>query len=327
MKKIICIALSLVMLIGALTLVGCTKEEEKLKMGFGVYAVISKASSAEEDMNGQGTVDITAAAVTVDKDGKIVDCVLDVAQNKVAYTSEGKAIVSDTFKTKYELGDAYNMRPASPIGKEWDEQTDAFLALVKGKTLAQVKAMVAEGNKGTDDVIAAGCTMNINEFVFAIEKAFNNAKDSNVTASDSLKLGTYTSQTNNDASEDVIGKIQTDTTFFAAAVDADGKIVAALGDCIQVKFTFDDKGISSTDTAAALKTKYELDDAYNMRPASPIGKEWDEQANVFLEKCVGKTIGEVEAFMASDLYPTADIKDAGCTMKVDGFVKAAAKLK
>ncbi len=328
MKKFICLALSLIMVLGTLALVGCNKTEEKLKMGFGVSAVISEASDATEDKDGKGTVDIDAAVVTVDKDGKIVDCVMDTAQNKITYKADGKAVAVESFKTKYELGDAYNMRPASPIGKEWNEQADAFVALVKGKTLSEVKAMVAEDNKGTDAVISAGCTMNIDGFVKAIEKAYNNAKDSDATASSTLKLGTYSQHaTVSDATEDKDGKSQIDTTFFAAAIDASGKIVAVAGDCIQIKFAFDTKGVSKTDKTAVLQTKFELDDKYNMRPASPIGKEWDEQANAFLAACIGKTVAEVEAFMGADLYPTADIKNAGCTMKVDGFVKAAAKIK
>ncbi len=327
MKKLMCLALSFLMLAGLLSLASCGKEET-LKMGFGVYAEISAAGDATDDKDGQGTVDINAALLTVDADGKIVDFVMDTAQNKVKYTAGGKAVAIDSFKTKYELDDAYNMRPASPIGKEWDEQADAFTALVKGKTLAEVKAMIAaDGTKGTQDVIDAGCTMNIDGFVKAIEKAYNNAVATNVTASHTLKLGTHTDLDASDATEDKPGKAQTDTTFFAAALDADGKIVASTVDCIQVKFSFDTKGASTTDTTKLLQTKFELDDAYNMRPASPIGKEWDEQARVFIDACTGKTIAEVVAFMTADEYPTEEIKTAGCTMKVNGFTKAAAKIK
>ncbi len=328
MKKIICLALSLLMVLGTIALTGCSKTEENLKMGFAVTADITEATNASEDGDGKATVELNVAVVTVDKDGKIVDFAMDTAQNKVSYTAEGKGNTTASFKTKYELGDEYNMRPASPIGKEWNEQADAFVALVKGKTLAEVKALVAEGGtKGTDAVINAGCTMNIDGFVKAIEKAYNNAKDSKATASSTLKLGTYSSQSITDATEDKTGNNQVDTTFFAAAVDADGKIVAVAGDCIQVKFTFDEKGASTVDKTKAILTKYELDDNYNMRPASPIQKEWDEQADAFLAACLGKTLAEVEAFMASDLYGTDDIKNAGCTMKIEGFVYAAAKLK
>ena len=49
---------------------------------------------------------VTAVAITVDADGKVVACELDTAQNKVSYTAEGKAVANKEFKTKYELGDA-----------------------------------------------------------------------------------------------------------------------------------------------------------------------------------------------------------------------------
>jgi hypothetical protein len=39
------------------------------------------------------------------------------------------------------LGDGYGMRSASKIGKEWNEQANAFAAYVIGKTVDEVKAL------------------------------------------------------------------------------------------------------------------------------------------------------------------------------------------
>ncbi len=324
MKKIISVALCIVLMLGVLTLAGCG--EKTLKFGFGVYTNVSAASDAAEDKNGQGKVAMTGAAVTVDADGKIVACALDTMDITVDYTGEGKAVAKEEFKTKYELGDGYNMKAYGGATKEWYEQADAFETVVCGKTLAEVKALVAEGNKGTDEVVNAGCTIMINEFVSAIEKAVGNAADSTATAKNTLKLGVATEQSCKDATEEKDGQNQVETTFVAAALDANGKVVAASSDCVQVKFTFDNKGKSTYDLTKAVASKKEAGENYGMKAYGGAAKEWFEQAAAFDAACVGKTATEIAAMMGDDNYGNADLKAAGCTILVNGFVKAASKL-
>ncbi len=326
MKKMFCLALSLIMVLSALALSGCGKTEKTLKMGLGVEIGAIKATDATEDKEGQGSVEITGAVVTVDQEGKIVACVIDTAANSVKYTADGKAITDGAFQTKYELGDSYNMKLYGGAVMEWYEQVDAFTALIKGKTLSEVRSMVADDGKG-NAVIAAGCTVAVGDWVLALEKAYNNAVSCEVTASHSLKLGVHTEQSVGDADGDKNGKNQVETTFFAAAVDADDKIVHAIIDCAQVIFAFDATGASATDISKAVSTKRELGDSYNMKLYGGAGKEWYEQADAFAAACIGKNTRGVASLMNSDNYGTADIKGAGCTILVNGFVKAAAKLK
>jgi hypothetical protein len=54
--------------------------------------------------------------------------------------------------------------------------------------------------------------------------------------------------------------------------------------------------------------------------------EWYEQAAAFDKACVGKTADEIAAMMGEGNYGTADLKNAGCTVLVNGFVKAASKI-
>ena len=56
-------------------------------------------------------------------------------------------------------------------------------------------------------------------------------------------------------------------------------------------------------------------------------KEWFEQAAAFDAACVGKTTAEIASLMGENNYGSADLQAAGCTILVDGFVKAASKLK
>jgi hypothetical protein len=160
----------------------------------------------------------------------------------------------------------------------------------------------------------------------AIEKAYNNAADSNATAAHTIKLGMHTEQSCKDATEDAVGSNQVETTVFAAVVDAEGKVVVASSDCAQVKFTFDNKGASTFDATKAVSTKKEMGDGYNMKLYGGAAKEWYEQAAAFDTACVGKTAAEIAAMMGSDNYGTADLKGVGCTILVNGFVKAASKL-
>ena len=331
MKRSIALFLCLLLAVSAL-FVGCgttpaeEPKAENLKFGFGVNISTPAVTDATEDKDGSGKLDVTFAAVTVDADGKIVACALDTASNTVNFTADGKAVAATEFKTKYEMGANYNMVAYGGAKKEWFEQADAFEKVVVGKTLAEVKALVAEGNKGTDEVVNAGCTIMINEFVGAIEKAMNVAADSKVTKDHTLKVTAATEQTCTDATEDKDGSNKVATNVFAAAVDADGKVVAAMSDCVELAFSFDTKGVSTLDTTKAVASKKEQGANYGMVAYGGAKKEWFEQAAAFDAACVGKTATEIAALVGADGKGVADLQTAGCTIYVTGFVKAASKI-
>lgn len=330
MKKAFILVLCLILAMATI-LVGCEAKPqeakaETLKFGYGVYASAPATTDATADKDGTGKVDVTIAAVTVDKDGKIVACALDTASNTVKFTADGKAVANTEFKTKYELGNDYNMVAYGNATKEWFEQADAFETVVAGKTLAEVKALVAEDNKGNADVVAAGCTIMIHEFVAAIEKAYNAAADSAATAQNTVKVTAATEQTCTDATADKDGSNKVSVTVFAAAVDAEGKVVAAGSDCVEVTFTFGATGVSTLDTTKAVVSKKEQGTNYGMVAYGNATKEWFEQAAAFDAACIGKTATEIAGFVGEDGKATADIQAAGCTIYVTGFVKAAAKI-
>lgn len=323
MKKILTLALCLTTVMSAV-LVGCGTTEATVKFGAGVYTSAPSVTDATEDKDGSGKIDVTVAAVTVDAAGKIVACQLDTASNTVNFTADGKAVANGEFKTKYEMGADYNMVAYGGAVKEWFEQADAFEAIVAGKTLDEVKALVAEGNKGTEEVITAGCTVMINEFVGAIEKAYN-AAAAEVSADAALKVSVATEQTLTDATEDKDGSNKVAINVFAAASDADGKVLAASSDCVEVTFTFDMTGTSTLDTAKAVVSKREQGAGYGMVAYGGAAKEWFEQADAFDAACIGKTASEIAGLQAEDGHGTADLQTAGCTIYVTGFVKAATK--
>ncbi len=322
MKKFLTLALCILMVMSAV--VGCGNTAATVKFGAGVYTSAPTTADATEDADGSGKIDVTVAAVTVDANGKIVACQLDTASSTVKFTADGKAVANTEFKTKYELGNDYNMVAYGGATKEWFEQADAFEAVVAGKTLDEVKALVVEGNKGTEEVITAGCTIEINEFVAAIEEAYNAAK-AEVKADAALKVSIATEQALTDATEEKDGSNKVTVNIFAAAVDADGKVLAATSDCVEVSFTFTAAGAATFDTAKAVLSKREQGTDYGMVAYGGATKEWFEQADAFDAACIGKTAAEIAGLQAEDGKGVADLQAAGCTIYVTGFVKAATK--
>ena len=329
MKRFLALSLCILMLVSMLA--ACGNKEvnndtavSSVKFGAGVYTATPVTQDATEDKNGSGKLDVTVAAVTVDENGKIVSCALDTASNTVNFTFDGKSLANEGFATKYEIGADYNMVAYGGAVKEWFEQADAFEAVVAGKTIDEVKALVSEGDKGTEEVVNAGCTIMINEFVLALEKAYNAATVE--VASDSvLKVNVATEQTCADADEDKDGSNKIAVNVFAAATDAEGKVLAGSSDCVETTFTFDKNGVSTLDTTKAVLSKKEQGTNYGMVAYGGAEKEWFEQAAAFDAACVGKTAAEIASFVAEDGRGVEEIQNAGCTIYVTGLVKAASK--
>lgn len=306
--------------------------EAGVKTGMAIVSSTS-VSDADADTDGKAQVDSTVAAVLVGEDGKIISCKLDVAQNKVAVKADGSFDTTATFKSKQELKEDYNMKGASPIGKEWYEQANAFADYVVGMTAEEVRAIETNPdahNGPVDADIAASCTMSVTAFIEAIAQATENAQALGAFADDTLALGLsteFSSSAVQPADNEGEGLVQTDTTYAAVTTDADGKITSSIWDCTQAKFNTTEEGVvtAKDETIVPKQTQKE---AYGMTKASEIGKEWYEQANAYAAWLAGKTADEVAAVETNaegHNGPTdADIA-ASCTMDVREFNNAVAK--
>jgi hypothetical protein len=318
------------MVLSVLSLAGCGAKSEPLKLGLGSVNTVSKVTSADADTNGAGEITNTFAAVLVDGEGKIVDCKIDTIDYALGFTSKGKYVESAEFKSKYEAGADYGMIAYGGAKKEWYEQVDAFVALVKGKTAQDIKALVATDGKGTTDVINAGCTIQVTDFVKAVEEAINNAKESSAKEGDVLKLGIISTQSGKDATEEAEGSNTVDTTVSAVATK-DGKVTAIVTDAVSESITFDTKGVSKVAAGTELKTKAEHGDNYNMAAygtdlnGDGTVKEWYAQADAFDTACVGKTADEISTLAADKGYGVEALQTAGCTINIADMVKAAVK--
>lgn len=135
--------------------------------------VLDKAVNATAEKEGNFQVYGHAAAITLAGD-VVSSIVIDEVQAAANFDATG-ALTSDIsaeYLTKLEKGDAYGMKPVSPIGKEWFEQSAAFCAYVTGKTLTEATGIAMnESGYPTDADLTAGCTMNVSAMVELIEKA------------------------------------------------------------------------------------------------------------------------------------------------------------
>ena len=335
MKRVLSAVLAVLMLVTLVALSGCGAKAEPLKFGMGIEAVYGDSKNADGETQGTTEVEVTAAAVLLDADGKIVKAVIDTAQNKATYTAEGKAVANTEFKTKGEKAAAYGMATygqdlnGDGVVKEWNEQIAIFASAVEGKTIDEVKAMVVKGY-GNEEIQTAGCTMAVADYAKALEKAVANAAESDATAEDALQLGFITTEEAKDTTDEKDGSSEMETTITAAVVNKDGKVVVAKTDVLAATIAFDAKGVVTTDLTAALQTKIEKGANYGMAAygqdlnGDGVVKEWNEQGAAFDAALAGKTATEIAALEVKG-YGVESVQTAGCTIAISDMVKAAVK--
>ena len=262
----------------------------------------------------KGGATVIALAIVFDADGKIVAARFDSVQPKFALNEDKTDMVAvDRVDTKVELGDAYTGMSAS-----WKSEAAAFEAFLVGKTAADVAALEFVVD-GADAGLVAGCTMLSSMPAFKALVAEAAAYTRNITfkTAETVTLGLAMDAKVSGTVADG-GKVNID---FAAVAMAGGKIVGAMIDSAEAKYTLaiadgtDKQGNPTKSLTVTLSeykgTKNEQGDSYGM---SDIGKvEWYAQAQKLADATVGKTAAEIDA---------VDAAAAGCTMYAGGY-KAA----
>jgi NifU-like protein involved in Fe-S cluster formation len=292
-----------------------TMPASKVLTGLGTDISIKSSKSVSTDTSGNkadalAQADVVMAAVAIDEGGKVLNVKFDTAQVKINFDDKGN-LVTDTSVvqlTKKELGDQYNMKSASGIGKEWYEQIAALENWMKGKTADEVMAMkTKEGAAGHPAVpdeadLTSSVTISVDVFLNAFDKAAKSAKDFGATPTGLTTTGlgcvidvskSKSVAVENGKSTDALG--EADVMMVAVTLDSTGKIVAAVIDEAQPKVNFNAQGAVTTDLSTLQKSKVELGDQYGMKSASGIGKEWYEQAAAMQAWMLGKTVDEVKA--------------------------------
>lgn len=290
-----------------------TAAVDTAKTGYAVYSEIKDNENSETSLE----IDSVCAAVLVGADGKLIDIKIDEAQTKPDLTKDNGDVAD--LRTKLEKKGDYGMASASPIGKEWYEQVDAFQKWAKGRTADEISAGVGEDGYPTDADLKAGCTINAKGFVTVAVKAMNEAKEIGAKSTDTLGLSVTTEK----YYESNETNLQYDSDYAIVTLDADGKVTSCIIDASQAKCSIADGKF--TVEKGAYKSKKELQGDYGMAPVSPIGKEWYEQAAAFENWCVGRTADEIKAGVGSDGFASdADLK-AGCTITISSIAENTAK--
>ena len=332
------LAMSMVVATG-LTLASCG--------GNKVYTGIGYDGSWELGETGKtGQLDLTAAFAAFDKKGVIVDARIDVVQVKVASDMDSLLgtdpagvvltntnVVDNSITTKLELGKNYNMVTFGNAIAEVDAQIEAFADWTVGKTVEEVKSLVAKEHGygvAPHADLASSVTIVCHNFVNALESAYNNRSEKAYKVSENAKAGI--AMVSGLAYN--YGKPQTDISVDVAGVLVDeGKVVAAEIDAIVYPLSVSKELATAGKISVAttknyfqngvLTSKNTLGDKYAMaeRNNGQAGctLEWYEQAEVIEAAALNKTEAEIAVLKGKE----GDLATA--TITLNSYVKALAK--
>ena len=180
MKKTLSLIVALLLVVS----LGSAMAESAVKHGLGMVTSVATPTDATAEKAGSTQVNTTVCSVELDADGKILAVIWDVQQTKVQFGVDGKANVPapETLLSKLEKGEAYGMRKASAIGKEYFEQITAFAEYCVGKTVEEVLAIEVfqrdENHTAVPAVedLKASVTISVGDYLASLAKAAATAK-------------------------------------------------------------------------------------------------------------------------------------------------------
>ena len=262
-----------------------------------------------------GKINLVAAAVLLDGEGKIIDVTFDELESTISADGSGVLSMPTDYRTKRQKGDDYPLAGVT--------EPDAFADYLKGMTAEKVaKLETEEDGKPKDADLLSSCTIAIDGYRDAVARACANAKALGAAKGDRVSLGIEAANASSDvtATDDKDVNAQVDVTIVALTADSDGRVTSAIGDMAEPALTvMSDGNVMAPD---AVKTKLEQGDSYGMRGASSLGKEWYEHSEGFCSYLKGKTAAEIAKLPADG--SDADLA-ALCTIDVTDLQKAAAK--
>ena len=284
------------------------------KTGLGVVTDASDEGRA-------GKIELAAAAVLLDGEGKLESVRLDELEVSVSADGTGAVTLPTDWRTKRQKGEDYPLAAVSSLKKGWAEQADAFADYLIGKTPEEVSMLKLDNDgRATDADLLSGCTIAVDRYRDAISKACSSAKVLGAAKGDRVSLGIEAVNATSDvtATDDKDVNAEIDVSMVAVTLDADGRVTSAVADMAEPALTvMSDGGIVAPDM---VETKLEQGDRYGMRGASSIDKEWYEHSEGFCSYLKGKTRTEV-AHIPSD-GSDADLM-ALCTISIEDLQKAA----
>ena len=197
----------------------------------------------------------------------------------------------------------------------------AFLALVLALSLLA-------GCAGTPVIYYTDCTCPVGSHTQNTQPP--------VVAEGALKTGLYiaASAADSTAAGEKDGEAKYDVTIAAVLVDDKGVIVDCILDSIGTSVKFNTAGAITSDLSAAVLTKNELGDNYNMKTYGGAIAEWYQQAASFADYVTGKTLEQVKGIAVdaatkptgTDLNTSVTISIGNFQAAIEGAVNAAQHL-
>lgn len=281
------------------------------KMGLGLVTT-NTAKDASADGDGAVQFDTTYAMVVLDENDKITKVDIDTVQSTVKFDIAGK-VVEKVTKSKTEAKDDYGMKTISGINKEWYEQVEAFEKYCVGKTIDEVLRTQLNPDKHYPVDLATSVTIDVNEFITAIENASKNL--TTVTDGHLTGAATLTEFVTSDATGINDGKIGVVTSVVATGLNLYDKFVYLEIDEAQSSATIDANG--KVKELEVLPSKQTLKSSMGLVEASTIYGPWYEEIEAF------KVFLKNE--LASDLHSLELHPETGAPVDADSNVKMSVK--
>lgn len=292
--------------------------EGALKTGLYIAASAADSVSAGEK-DGEVKYDVTYAAVLVDDQGVIQDCIIDSVGTSVTFSTAG-TITSDLnaiLITKNEWGSSYGMVAYGNAIAEWNEQAAALANFAIGKTVEELKngAVDETGYAPDGSDLRSSATIYLAGYVAAIEAAVASAQHLGAQAGDTLKLAVISNLRD---SKD--GTAQLDSNVTALTVSS-GTVTSCVIDSLQGKVEFDRSGALTTDVSAPLRSKNQLGEEYGMKAWGKAIAEWNEQAASYAAYITGKDRDQILniAMSHEDGKPTEEDLRTSVTISIADF--------
>ena len=123
------------------------------------------------------------------------------------------------------------------------------------------------------------------------------------------------------ATADANGKVDFDVTVVAVTVDGNGIIRNCVIDSVGATYEFTAAGTVEKVATVEVLSKNQKGDTYGMAKASPIGKEWYQQADALAQFAVDKPVEDVKAGIIGGYATDADLATSA-TIYLGGYVGA-----
>ena len=139
-----------------------------------VLTAISSNGSTAASADAEGNASVTSNIIAMTtKENVITSCIIDAVQSKASFDAKGQLIgeVGGDVLSKAQLGADYGLKAYSGIGKEWNEQVEAFCKYVTGKTIEEIQNIaLTETTAPADADLAASVSIAVGDFMGLVEK-------------------------------------------------------------------------------------------------------------------------------------------------------------